>query len=65
MKMEYGDDFNSSGFTPDYYSADEVLSAIESFIKLHPEHEVYNEEIKLFLNFCIDNDLKVTTYSGF
>ena len=37
MKMEYGDDFNSSGFTPDYYSADEVLSAIESFIKLHPD----------------------------
>lgn len=65
MKMEYGDDFNSSNYTPDYYSADEVLSAIDSFIKLHPEHEVYNEEIKLFLNFCIDNDLKVTTYSGF
>jgi hypothetical protein len=65
MKEEYGEDFETGGYTPVYHSADGVLSAIESFINLHPDHEPYREDIKKYLNFCIENDLKVTNYSGF
>ncbi len=65
MKEEYGEDFETNDYTPEYHSADKVLTAIESFINLHPEHESYRNEIKTFLNFCIENDLKVTNYSGF
>ncbi len=65
MKEEYGEDFETGGFKPKYHSADVILSAIESFIDLHPEHEVYRGDIKTFLDFCMVNDLKVTNYSGF
>jgi hypothetical protein len=64
MKEEYGEGFTGE-YTPIYYSASKTLNSMKVFFEKNEQFSNYKDEVISFLEFCIENELEITTYSGF